>query len=98
MSSTALAYDAPAYAAGSAAKDADLSGDEMYRLGLAASTGAGEAGLDLVTAHKWFNLAAMKGSPEARIYRAELAREMSQPQIAEAQRRAREWLRAHAAS
>lgn len=71
-----------------------LSGDDMYRLGLEASTG-GEAGaFDLITAHKWFNLAAMQGNLEAREYRAELANEMSPEEIAEAQRQAREYLTA----
>ena len=74
-----------------------LSGDEMYRLGLQASTG-GEAGeFDLVTAHKWFNLAAMQGNLEARTYRAELAVEMQPDEIAEAQRQAREYLSTHRA-
>lgn len=74
-----------------------LSGEEMYRLGLEASTG-GEAGdFDLVTAHKWFNLAAMQGNLEARAYRAELANEMSSEEVAEAQRQARAYLAEHRA-
>ena len=72
-----------------------LSGDEMYRLGLEASTGGETGDFDLVTAHKWFNLAAMQGNLEARTYRAELANEMSAEQIAEAQRQAREYLATH---
>jgi TPR repeat protein len=67
-----------------------LSGEEMYRLGLEASTSSG--GFDLITAHKWFNLAAMQGNVEARAYRAELAKEMTPEEIAEAQRLAREYL------
>jgi TPR repeat protein len=50
---------------------------------------------DVVTAHKWFNLAAMKGSEDARIYRCELAREMSGHQLQEALRQARAWLTLH---
>ncbi len=73
-----------------------MSGDEMYRMGLEASLGGeDESTLDLVTAHKWFNLAAMQGHLEARAYRAELAQEMSPEQIAEAQRRARQFLATH---
>lgn len=72
----------------------DLSGEEMYRRGLEASTGAEDGQFDLVTAHKWFNLAAMRGNIEARAYRAELAREMTSDEIAEAQRLAREYLAA----
>jgi TPR repeat protein len=66
--------------------------DALYNLGLAYSTGQG-VNVDYVAAHKWFNLAAMKGVDEARSWRAQLSREMSPPQVAEAQRQAREWLR-----
>lgn len=72
-----------------------LSGEEMYRLGLEASTMGEDGEFDLVTAHKWFNLAAMQGSVEARAYRAELSKEMSPEEIAEAQRQAREYLASH---
>lgn len=65
--------------------------DALYNLGLAYSTGQG-APANYVTAHKWFNLAAMKGVNEARVWRAQLSHEMSPAQIAEAQRQAREWL------
>ena len=65
--------------------------DALYNLGLAYSTGQGVR-VDYVAAHKWFNLAAMKGVNEARSWRAQLSREMSSGQIAEAQRQAREWL------
>jgi TPR repeat protein len=65
--------------------------DALYNLGLAYSTGQG-VHVDYVAAHKWFNLAAMKGVNEARTWRAQLSREMSAVQIAEAQRQAREWL------
>jgi hypothetical protein len=65
--------------------------EALYNLGLAYSTGQG-VGVDYVAAHKWFNLAAMKGVNEARAWRAQLSAEMSAGQIAEAQRQAREWL------
>lgn len=66
--------------------------EEMYRLGLEASTpGLGNA--CLVTAHKWFNLAAMKGNEDARTYRQQLTFEMSSAEVAKAQREAREWLK-----
>ena len=71
-----------------------LSGEDMYRLGLEASLGA-DGEFDLITAHKWFNLAAMMGNLEARTYRAELAREMTPDEVAEAQRLAREYLSTH---
>jgi TPR repeat protein len=65
--------------------------EALYNLGLAYSTGQGVR-VDYVAAHKWFNLAAMKGLDVARSWRAQLSREMSAGQIAEAQRQAREWL------
>ena len=73
----------------------DASGDELFRLGLLSSTGQGGAPLDYVSAHMLFNLAAMRGSIEAKVYRKELAGEMGSDEVAEAQRQAREWL-AHA--
>lgn len=65
--------------------------DALYQLGLCYSTGQGVE-LDLIRAHKYFNLAAMKGVSEARLWRAELAQQMSSNDIAEAQRLARLWL------
>lgn len=68
--------------------------EALFDLGLIYSTGR-DVEPDLINAHKWFNLAAMRGNTAAREYRAEIAREMSSVEIAEAQRKAREWLRAH---
>ncbi len=68
------------------------SGDELFKLGLLYSTGQGGAPLDYVSAHMLFNLAAMRGSVEAKVYRKELSQEMDQSAVAEAQRAAREWL------
>jgi len=70
----------------------DASGDELFRLGLLYSTGQGGAPVDYVSAHMLFNLAAMRGSVEAKIYRKELSEEMASEDVAEAQRQAREWL------
>ena len=39
-----------------------------------------------------FNLAAMRGSVEAKVYRKEIADEMASDDVAEAQRQARQWL------
>lgn len=63
----------------------------LFILGTRYSTGR-DVQHDLIAAHKWFNLAAMMGHEEARINRAELAREMSTADVAEAQRQARAWL------
>ena len=70
----------------------DASGDELFRLGLLYSTGQGGAPLDYVSALMLFNLAAMRGSIEAKIYRRELSNEMATTEVAEAQKAAREWL------
>lgn len=70
------------------------SGDELFNLGLRYSTGVGGAPLDYVAAHTAFNLAAVMGSLEARVYRKELSAEMDPHDVAEAQRAAREWLAA----
>jgi hypothetical protein len=63
-----------------------------YDLGVAFSTGSHGAACDLIEAHKWFNLAAVAGHEEAGMCRADVAEEMTAREIAEAQRRAREWL------
>jgi len=65
-----------------------------FDLGVAYSTGSHGAPIDLVEAHKWFNLAAVNGYDDAAQCRADVAEEMSAREIAEAQRRAREWLAA----
>ena len=70
----------------------DTSGDELFRMGMLYSTGQGGAPLDYVSAHMLFNLAAMRGSVEAKLYRRELSREMDHEEVAEAQRAARRWL------
>lgn len=68
--------------------------EAQYELGLLYSTGHG-APPDYVSAHMWLNIASAKGNAAARRLRAELAGDMSRDQIAEAQRRAREWLARH---
>ena len=65
--------------------------EALYNLGLAYSTGQG-VDVDFVAAHKWFNLAAIKGSELAKSWRAQISAEMNSGQIAEAQKLAREWL------
>lgn len=70
------------------------SGETFFQLGITYSSGV-EVAPDLVAAHKWFNLAVMKGNREAARYRQEIAGELSAAEIAEAQRAAREWLRTH---
>jgi hypothetical protein len=84
----ASAYQSSETAAAGGAPDA------LFELGLMCCAGR-DVELDLVSAHKWFNLAAMRGNAEARSYRMEISREMSRSEIAAAQRLAREWLARH---
>lgn len=76
----------------------DMDGDALFRLGMMYSTGQGGCPMDRVSAHMIFNLAALKGSVEARVYRREMSQEMEQDEIAEAQRAARRWIDAGAVS
>lgn len=75
-----------------AAAQGDVSA--YYDLGVAYSTGSHGVDCDLIEAHKWFNLAAASGHAEAALCRADISDEMTAREIAEAQRRAREWLSA----
>lgn len=70
------------------------SADTLFELGMIYCNGHGVE-QDLVTAHKWLNIAALKGSEDAKFYRCALSREMSPAQIHEAQRQARAWLTIH---
>jgi hypothetical protein len=67
-------------------------GDMLFELGMMYSVGR-EMPIDLISAHKWFNLAAMKGNADAIRLRREIADQMSEVDIATAQRAARDWLR-----
>jgi TPR repeat protein len=66
--------------------------EALYDLGVSYSTGRGGAPVDLIEAHKWFNLAALSGDTRAQACRAEISIEMTAREIAEAQRQARAWL------
>lgn len=68
------------------------SAEACFDLGVAYSCGTGGLPVDLVEAHKWFNLAALRGSDEGQTMRAEVAVEMTAREIAEAQRQARAWI------
>ena len=68
--------------------------DALFELGMMYCAGR-EVPADLVTAHKWFNIAALRGNDAARQYRLEISREMSGIEIAKAQKLAREWLTRH---
>jgi TPR repeat protein len=64
---------------------------DFFQLGLAFSTGR-EGRVDLIEAHKWFNIAALRGDRAAAAHREELASEMSRSDIAAELKAAREWL------
>lgn len=66
--------------------------EACFDLGVAYSTGSLGAPCDLVEAHKWFNIAAVGGHEPAKQCRADVSDEMTAREIAEAQRRAREWI------
>src|SRR5262245_4557555 len=68
--------------------------DAFFQLGMKYSVGT-SVPTDYVSAHKWFNLAAMRGNRDAPRLRREVAAQMSEVEIATAQRAARDWLRAH---
>lgn len=75
-----------------AAADGDI--EAYFDLGVAFSTGGHGIVCDLVEAHKWFNLAAVAGHEGAQMCRADVSDEMTAREIAEAQRRARQWIAA----
>lgn len=68
--------------------------EALYDLGLLYSTGQG-VDQNFVEAHKWFNLAAIRGVNRAAVDRLEVAQELDTKSIAKAQRLARQWLTAH---
>lgn len=70
------------------------SGETYLELGIMYASGR-EVTLDRIEAHKWLNIAALRGSREAVRLRAELSEEMSPAEIAAAQREARLWLSRH---
>ena len=62
--------------------------DVLFERGLYWASGRGGL-VDLVAAHKWFNLAALKGRADAITMRREIADMMTEAEIATAQRDAR---------
>lgn len=68
--------------------------DALYRLGMRHAANASTS-VERIEAHKWFNIAAMRGNEKAARLRREIAEEMSPSEIAAAQRAARVWLTLH---
>ena len=70
----------------------DANHEELYRVGLVYATGMGVP-CDYVAAHKFFNLAAVKGNKDAREQRREMVDYLTTSELREAQRAAREWMK-----
>jgi TPR repeat protein len=68
--------------------------DAQHNLGFLYASGRGVEA-DFVQAHMWYNIAAAHGSGDAAENRDLLARNMTERQIAEAERRALEWIDQH---
>jgi hypothetical protein len=67
--------------------------DVLFERGLYWASGRSGV-VNLIAAHKWFNLAALKGRADAISMRREVAELMSGEEIAVAQREARDWMMA----
>ena len=67
--------------------------DVLFERGLYWASGRSGV-VNLVAAHKWFNLAALKGRTDAIPLRRKVAAMMSEVEIAMAQREARAWITA----
>jgi uncharacterized protein len=74
--------------------DASAMSNVLFERGLYWASGRSGV-VNLVAAHKWFNLAALKGRADAIALRREVAELMSDEEIAAAQREARAWMTAH---
>ncbi len=68
--------------------------DILFEMGLMYATGR-DCEADAVAAHKWFNIAAIKGSARAAELRSELSATMTKQEIVQALRDAREWMTMH---
>jgi uncharacterized protein len=68
--------------------------DVLFERGLYWASGRSGV-VNFVAAHKWFNLAALKGRVDAIAMRREVAEMMSEVEIATAQREARAWMTRH---
>jgi TPR repeat protein len=80
--------------AGFGSMGANAQADILFELGMMYATGR-DCDADIVAAHKWFNIAAIKGSSRAAELRAELSATMSKQDIVKALREAREWMTMH---
>ena len=78
----------------SATIDTRYQADLLCKLGIMYATGR-DCEVDPVEAHKWFNIAAIRGCGHAVRYRAQVAQKLTKPQLARALREARHWMTMH---
>jgi TPR repeat protein len=74
--------------------EAPSTAEAFFSLGMMQSSGR-DTPVDLIAAHKWFNIAAARGHRDAAELRREIAAQMSDSEIGMAQRAARDWLKAN---
>lgn len=79
---------------GTATIGGDAKADALCEMGLSYAIGR-DGQVDLVAAHKWLNIAAVKGSDRAAELRSDVAAMMTKMQLAAALRAAREWMTIH---
>ena len=72
--------------------DADACAEDLYQAGLACAAGI-DADVDIVAAHKWFNLAASRGHEDAKMQRQEMADLLTSEEVKIALTAARDWLK-----
>jgi hypothetical protein len=72
----------------------DNNANVFCEMGLMYATGRG-CDIDLIAAHKWLNIAAIKGCDRAADLRADVAATLSKMELATALRAAREWMTMH---
>ena len=72
--------------------DADACAEDLYQAGLVCAAGI-DADVDIVAAHKWFNLAASRGHEDAKMQRQEMADLLTSDEVKIALTAARDWLK-----
>ena len=68
--------------------------ESCFARGIDYSSGR-EVEVDMVEAHKWFNIAAARGHKDGAQMRREVAAQMADAEIGRAQRAARDWLKSN---
>ncbi|MFK4824066.1 sel1 repeat family protein [Paenochrobactrum sp. BZR 588] len=66
----------------------------LFEMGVMYATGR-DCEINVVEAHKWLNIAAIRGHKQAADLRSQLARTMSKTELASALHEARKWMIMH---